>query len=100
MLLVRWHGGRSEEWVPVEAVAHCTAVLQYFNNANAAGSRGGSRNSFVNTPIDPVSQGVSALGDTERHELAMQLAALRKRIGTAPTSREYLQCIGNHRLQT
>lgn len=87
MLLVRWARGGLESWVPAYEVAHCTAVVAYlsrydksFNNSERQGSFG--------TPMGGKglegfrSDDVSPLNESERTQLSLQLAAL-KRAGTA-----------------
>ena len=86
MLLVRWVGSDEEEWVAEDQLYPSPVVAQYLR-----------RHSFRDTLSRPGTDtfgehkrrdgGQSPLGESERTELARQLAQL-KRVGTAPTSRD------------
>lgn len=93
MLLVQLRGEPQEVWVPIDSVAHCDSVVAYLaaqeryqptTSPTPTGAPGGNGNR-VGSP----------LGETEREELAQQLAALR-RLRTAHGSRESLTSAGGN----
>lgn len=87
MLLVRWHHGGLESWVPAYEVAHCSAVIAYLSRYDKTLVQNEGDDEDDGAAEGLYNRHSSPLGESERTEFSNELAAL-KRTGTATGSRE------------